>query len=172
MNDLGFKINKYDPYVANAIIEGKYCTICWYVDDSIISHVNPKVVDWVIMKLEERFGKMKVKREKLHNFVGMDIKMKENKTVGISMKDYIRDSFDVFALFEEKINKDATSAAKNNLFKLTDDSKRLGKDENEGFHHIVYKLLYVSKRARLDIDLAISYICTIVTCSTDVDWGN
>ena len=61
LSDLGFTINKYDPCVANAIIEGKQCTICWYVDDSKISHVNPKVVDWVIMKLEERFGKMKVK---------------------------------------------------------------------------------------------------------------
>ena len=41
------------------------------------------------MKLEERFGKIKVKREKLHTFVGMVIEMKENKTVGISKKDYI-----------------------------------------------------------------------------------
>ena len=89
LSDLGFTINKYDPSVANAIIEGKQFTICWYIDDSKISHVNPKVVDWVIMKLEERFGKIKVKRGKLHTFVGMDIEMKENKTVGISKKDYI-----------------------------------------------------------------------------------
>ena len=170
LSDLGFTTNKYDPCVANAIIEGKQCTICWYVDDSKISHVNPKVVDWVIMKLEEQFGKMKVKRGKLHTFVGMDIEMKGNKTVEISMKDYIRENFDVFELFEDKINKEATSAAKNNLFKLTKESKLLFKDKNEGFQYIVYKLLYVSKRARLDIDLAISFLCTRVTCSTDEDW--
>ena len=123
-------------------------------------------VDWVIMKLEERFGKMKVKRGKLQNFVGMDIEMKESKTVGITMKDYIHESFDIFALFEDKINKEVTSAANNNLFKLT----RLSKDKNEGFHHIVYKLLYASKRTRLDIDLAISFLCTRVTCSIDEDW--
>ena len=69
LSDLVCITNKHDPCVANAIIEGKQCTICWYVDDSKISHVNPKVVDWVIMKLEERFGKMKVKRGKLHTFV-------------------------------------------------------------------------------------------------------
>ena len=81
------------------------------------------------MKLEERFGKMKVKRRKLHTFVGMDIEMKKNKTVGISMKDYIRESFDIFELFEDKTNKEATSAAKNNLFKLTEESKRMSKDK-------------------------------------------
>ena len=30
--------------------------------------------------------------------------------------------------------------------------------------------MYVSKRARLDIDLAISFLCTRATCSTDEDW--
>ena len=50
-------------------IRKKKITICWYVDDSKIFHVSPKVVDWLIMKLEERFDKMKVKRGKLHNFV-------------------------------------------------------------------------------------------------------
>ena len=45
LTELVFKINNYDPYVANTIIEGKQCTICWYVDDSKTSHVSPKVVD-------------------------------------------------------------------------------------------------------------------------------
>ena len=39
------------------------------------------------------------------------------------------------------------------------------------FHHIVAKLLYVSKRARLDISLAIAFLCTRVTRSTIEDWG-
>ena len=78
--------------------------------------------------MEERFGKMKVKRGKLQNFVGMDTEMKESKTVRITTKDYIHESFDVFALFEDKINKKATSVANNNGFKLTEESKRLSKD--------------------------------------------
>ena len=101
----------------------------------------------------------------------MDTEMKESKTVRITMKDYIHESFDVFALFEDKINKEVTSAANNNLFKLTEEWTRLSKDKNEGFHHIVYKILYASKRTRLHIDLAISFLCTRVTCSIDEDWG-
>jgi len=38
------------------------------------------------------------------------------------------------------------------------------------FHHIFAKLLYVAKRARIDIDLAISYLCTRVANPTKVDW--
>ena len=45
LTDLEFEINKYDPCVANAIIEEKQCTICWYVDDSKVPHVSSKVVD-------------------------------------------------------------------------------------------------------------------------------
>ena len=37
-------------------------------------------------------------------------------------------------------------------------------------HHIVAKLLYVCKRARVDIDLGVSFMCTRVSCSTLEDW--
>ena len=57
--EMGFQVNPYDMCVANAMIEGKQCTITWYVDDTKISHKNPKVVDVVIEKIEAKFGKMK-----------------------------------------------------------------------------------------------------------------
>ena len=53
-----FKLNPYDPCVAIKDINGKQCTICWYVDDTKISHEDSKVVDSVIKELEEGFGKM------------------------------------------------------------------------------------------------------------------
>ena len=49
-----FKINQHDYCVANAEIEGSQCTVCWYVDDNKISHINPKVVDQVIEKIEAK----------------------------------------------------------------------------------------------------------------------
>ena len=52
--DMGSELNPYDLCVANAVIDGKQCTICWYVDDNKISHKNPNVVDMVIGKIEER----------------------------------------------------------------------------------------------------------------------
>lgn len=67
---LGFVLNPYDPCVANKMINGKQCTIVWYVDDTKISHVDPNVVTDVILKIEERFGKMSVTRGREHEFLG------------------------------------------------------------------------------------------------------
>ena len=39
------------------------------------------------------------------------------------------------------------------------------------FHSVVAKLLYVSKRGRLDIQLAVVFLCTRVSCSTEQDWS-
>ena len=41
----GFKINPYDPCVANRTVEGTQHTITWHVDDLKSSHLNPKVND-------------------------------------------------------------------------------------------------------------------------------
>ena len=47
---LRFVINPYGPCVANKIVKGKQCTICWYVDDTKISHdiVGPVVIPQLI----------------------------------------------------------------------------------------------------------------------------
>ena len=163
---MGFKVNKYDRCVANKIIDGKQCTICWYVDDTKISHVDEQVVSKVIREIEDRFGKMVVTRGKTHNFVGMDVVFKDNGTVEITMKDYIKECFEAYG---EPVNKSANTPAKHDLF-VTEVSKPLDEEKKEVFHHIVAKLLYVSKRARVDIDLVVSYLCTRVSCSNDGDW--
>ena len=42
LQEMGFELNPYDTCVANKVIDGKQCTIAWYVDDNKISHVQPK----------------------------------------------------------------------------------------------------------------------------------
>ena len=58
LSELGFTLNKYDPCVANKWINGSQCTICWYVDDTKMSHKDPKVIDWLVNELEQEFGKL------------------------------------------------------------------------------------------------------------------
>ena len=48
----------------NTVIDGKQCTMAWYVDDNIITHVDPNAVTLGIDKIEEKFGKMTVTRGK------------------------------------------------------------------------------------------------------------
>ena len=42
---IGYKVNPYDPCVANKMINGKQHTITWHVDDLKSSHVDSKVND-------------------------------------------------------------------------------------------------------------------------------
>ena len=43
LTNIGFKINPYDPYVANKIIDQQQMTICYHVDDCKLSHRRRKV---------------------------------------------------------------------------------------------------------------------------------
>jgi hypothetical protein len=163
LKDMGFELNPYDACVANKIIEGSQCSIVWYVDDNKISHVNPKVVSDIILKIEERFGKMTVTRGKEHTFLGMNFCFNDNFTVSISMREYLKECIDESKLH---ITRTAASPAKKDLFDIDESLLALPKDETEVFHSIVAKLLFVSLRGRPDILLAVSFLCTRVSKST------
>ena len=53
-----FFINAYNRCVANKIINGKQCTIVWYVDDNKVSHEDPSVVDEVIELMKKHSGNL------------------------------------------------------------------------------------------------------------------
>ena len=48
--------------MANKEVNGKQCTVVWYVDDNKISYVDPKVVESVIEMIEGKFGTMTKRR--------------------------------------------------------------------------------------------------------------
>ena len=52
----GFKINPYDPCVANKMIGGKQLTVCWHADDLKISCVESNEVTKMIQCLELEYG--------------------------------------------------------------------------------------------------------------------
>ena len=47
LKDMGFVINEYDRCVANKMIKGNQCTICWYVDDNKVSHMSDDVISFL-----------------------------------------------------------------------------------------------------------------------------
>jgi len=85
----GFEINPYDRCVANKVIKGKQCTIAWYVDDNILSHVESSVVDSVIDKIEEYFPGLVVERGKNLSFLGMEIEFLEKGKLKLGLVQYI-----------------------------------------------------------------------------------
>jgi hypothetical protein len=162
---MGFQLNPVDRCVANKIINGKQCTVAWYVDDNKISHVDPKVVTEIIEKIEQRFGKMSVTRGKIHTFLGMDISF-ENKKVKIDMKAYCEQAIDDY---HRDVFGSAATPARRDIFEVEEDAPLLSEEDRENFHSVTALLLYVSLRGRPDILLPVSFLCTRVGKATVQD---
>jgi hypothetical protein len=74
----GFKINPYDPCVANRIIEGTQHTITWHVDNLKSSHINPKVNNNFLAWLKttyanDKIGEIKAVCGRRHNYLAMTL---------------------------------------------------------------------------------------------------
>ena len=63
-----FVIYPYDRCVANKMMNGKQCTIVWYLDDKNWSYVNPNVVTYILELIKEHFGELFIIRVDEHNF--------------------------------------------------------------------------------------------------------
>ena len=71
LESYGFRINPYDPYVANTMIGGKQSTVCWHMDDLKISCVDANEVTKMIQWLESEYGDMHGSSGKIHDYLGM-----------------------------------------------------------------------------------------------------
>ena len=126
LEKMGFVLNPYDLCVANKTINGKQCTICWYVDDLKISHQQRSVVSDIINSIEAKYGKMVVTHGNKHNYVGMDITFKENGEAEILMADYLKEAIDAFP---EPCTKTVTTPAASHLFEVNDACTKLGEPD-------------------------------------------
>ena len=98
----------------------------------------------------------------------MNITFNDNDgTVTILMKEYLKEAI---ANSGMDVSKVAPTPAKKNLFTVDNGSKQLDKQQGELFSQHCRKITYVSNRARTDAQLAIAFLCTRVSCSTEQDW--
>ena len=165
--ELGFTINEYDACVANKMVRGNQLTICWYVDDLKVSHIEPEVVTNMIRTIEEKFGSMTVNRGNQQTYLGMNFKI-VNKQVQICMQSYLQECIDAFG---ESLTSNATTPANKNLMEIDETSCILDEKRREIFHHVVQKLLHISKRGRLDLQVAVGFLCTRVREPNVSDWN-
>ena len=83
------------------------------------------------------------------------------------MREYLEEDIEDFA---EDIVSKTTSSAQKGMSSVDYHSDKLGKVKADRPHIITENLLYVSNRVRLDITLAIYFLCTRVSESTVHDW--
>ena len=168
---IGFKINPYDPCVANRIVKGKQHTVTWYVDDLKSSHKNPQVNDDFYQSLEKMYGnpsvaRVKATRGKTHEYLATKLDYTTDGKVKVDMKDYINNMIEEFP--EELPN--TTCPWNESLLKTKENDIKLPKVKKEMFHTFVAKSLFLSKRARPDIQRAIAYLSTRVKDPDEQDW--
>jgi len=165
--NLGWTINKVDRCVANKIINGHQATIAWYVDDGKLSHIDPKVNDAILDDLKQHFGDLTINRGTQHTFLGMNLRITDDRLIKIQMKEQIQEAI---TRFGEPVSGTASTPAGSNLFRDIE-ATSLSEEQSETFHSVTAKLLFVGKRARPDIDTTVAYLCTRVSKSTTYDWA-
>jgi len=169
VDELGFSINPYDSCVANKTINGKQCTIAWYVDDLKISHKDSTVVETIFQKLQDEFGKnapLSVTRGKIHNYLGMVIDFSVDEKVCFTMPTLVKDIISQLPL--HLVTGPSTTPAANHLFEVKEGATKLTVNEADLFHRLTAQLLYLCKRARPDLQTAVAFLTTRVS-SPDVD---
>ena len=86
---MGFKINPYEPCMANKMVKGSQMTVTWHVDDLKVSHRDPKAVTVFLCELAQLYkGEISVTRGKIHTYLGIDFDFSSKRAVKFSMIPY------------------------------------------------------------------------------------
>jgi hypothetical protein len=186
----GFKLNPYDACVANKTVDGKVLTILFHVDDCKISHRSSKVVDetieWLRAEYEVIFedgtGGMKVRRGKVHDYVGMRMDYTTKGEVHLTMPKHIEDVLATFENSRTKVergfievkkvtrSKSQRTPAPTDIFVVNEECEKLDKEGQEIFHCIVAKMIYIWKRVKPDCGVSMSFLTKRVKAPNFGDW--
>ena len=156
------------------MVNGKQLTVTWHVDDLKASHADDKVLEefiqWVRDMYEDpEIGKVKGGISKHHDYLAMNLDYSTPGVVKIRMTDYVEKMLSGFE-YQDEIKGTAATPAAEHLFDISDDEPLLEQAKAEVFHTYVAKALFLCKRARPDIQLAVAFLCTQVQAPTDHDW--
>jgi hypothetical protein len=161
---IGFVKNAYDQCVFNKVINGLQCTVVTHVDDLKISSKSEEAIDDVISSLTSVYKKINVYDGDIIDYLGMDLDYTKDGEVKVSMRKAIES-----LLSEAQVQGGARTPATNSLFDIQAESPALTVPEAKQFHSHVASLLYLAKRTRPDILLAVSFLSTRVKSPTSED---
>jgi hypothetical protein len=175
LEEMGFELNPYDPCVANKIVDGSQMTVTWHVDDLKVSHKDGFEITMFIARLTKIYGeKVTVKRGKCHDYMGMDLDYSKKGCLRISMIKYLEK---VFEDFLEVITKVSATPAGDHQLNIRDEEETtargnwLSEEQAQSFYHAVAQLLFLSGRARRDIQVAVAFLTTRVRRPDADDWS-
>jgi hypothetical protein len=160
--EYGFIKNMLDPCVLNYYKKGIQVTMCIYVDDIMLTSIDGDLVEDVVAFLQSKYESITTHRGVSHDYLGMKFDF-EYPLVKVSMHGFIDKLIKDFG-----IEGTLSSPATNDIF-IVKESPRLELIESKKFHSFVAKLLYLSKRFRVDILQSVIFLTTRVQESTEED---
>jgi hypothetical protein len=146
-------------------------TVTWHVDDLKVSHEDPAEIAKFANYLAVIYGKaLTVHRGKIHNYLGMDLDYMTKGKVGVSMIKYVDK---ILEGFSKELGSPAATPAAEHLFQVRNDSEAevLLEVKAQEFHHISAQLLFLSARARCDIQVTVAFLTTRVKKPDTDNWG-
>ncbi len=137
----GFELNPYDRCVANKMINGKQCTLAWYVDDNILSYSDSKVVDKILRTIEIYFPGLVIERGRNLNYLGMELDFFEKAKVKLGTFQYLTNMISVLegelTEFNENLDRQYVSPAAKRLFIVDEESPPLDNNKADIFRKYV-----------------------------------
>ena len=134
------------------------------MDNLMAPHIdqqeNQQFIEWVKSKYEDKdIGKVKVKYGKVHPYLGMTFNFEEESKLKIIMTEYVSKMINEFK-YKDQIKDKVRTLAAEHIFKINNKCNKLNKEKTEVFHTYMAKGLFLCKRARPDIQLAIAFLTT------------
>ena len=97
----------------------------------------------------------------MHYYLGTNLDFNDKVELQVSIMPYL---INVQKEFPEELGEAASSPAPDHLFKVSpeNEARYLPEEQAQQFHHIVSQLLFLSVRARRDIQTGVAFLTTIV----------
>ena len=136
-----------------------------------MSHCDPAQVTIFGEWLSKKYGvAVATHRGKVHDYLGMIFDFLPKGKVMVTMMEYIKN---IIKDFPEEIIGTKSSPVADYLFTVRDPSlaKVLPEEQVKAFHRTTVQLLFLSARARWDIQPATAFLTTRVRSPDNDDWG-
>ena len=169
LESLGFEANPHDNCCFNRTEEdGRQTTIVVHVDDMLVTAPGDNVIDGLVKEFGARYNdeyaSITVQRGKRIEYVGMVFSFNEAGIVRVTMDGYVEDLLRDYESIAGEVETPATAS----LFNVREEAEQLDKKEAEEFHALVAKVLYLAKRVRPELLVAVSFLARRVQ-HPDVD---
>ena len=162
--ECGYVQNPYDPCVFNLTQDDVQCTVCFHVDDLMITCVKQSVIDDLNDKLKARFGTVTTHHGTQHNYLGALFDFSEDGKVHISMPHLTEQ-----LIADSGIKGTAVTPAASNLFDIDNDSPLLNADDKKYFHSFVHRVMYLANRINGECLVTCAFLSSRVQNPTKQD---